>query len=235
MAQKRMTIALKLSSCARERKGASTWLEWGKPKETPGATQASKLRQTLETARKNAKNPRGLFRERINFGTQSNAKILTAQLPCCSTAFPYFFFHINAATVLNKQHSAFRIQGAVPSLMEYPGIHWMLLENSPLLFCTFFKDKLTFWSTPVKEWAIPSQLLSSANQRKRIMTASELLHTFDQFSFPILIFFRLFVPQRTVPHSEIDCGKCWGGEIDTKCKRNNERSSTACGSSGLWV
>lgn len=145
MAQKRMSIPLKLSSYAKEREGASTWLERGKPKESPGATQASKLRPTLETARKNAENPTGfavLFRERINFGAQTNAKIITAQLPCSSIAFPCIFFHINAATVLKKQHSVCSIQGAVPSLMEakwnLAAVHWMLQENAPLLFCTTF-------------------------------------------------------------------------------------------------
>lgn len=64
------------------------------------------------------------------------------------------------------------------------------------------------------------------------MTAFELLHEFDWFFFPRLIFsdfLYLGGLYLSCPHSERDCGKCWGGEIDTKCKRNNQRSSTAWG------
>lgn len=85
-------------------------------------------------------------------------------------------------------------------------------------------------------------LISNANQRKRIMTAFELLHTLGQFSFPILLFSvflylrGLYLPYLPLHWNRLFlCGKCWGGEIDTKCKRNNQRSSTACGSSGFRV
>lgn len=119
----------------------------------------------------------------------------------------------------------------------------MLWENSPLLFCTSFKGKLTFWSNTCKGVGYSLfSLISNAKQRKRTVTAFELVHKFGWFPFPILIFsdflyFRgLYLPELPSHWNRLFlCGKCWGGEADTKCKRNNQRSSTVCGSSGLQV
>lgn len=239
MAQKRMTIPLKLSSCAREREGASTWLEWGKPKETPGATQAPKLRQTLETARKNAKDPSGfavLFRERINFGAQTNAKIITTQLP----SIPIYFF----STLMLPQSwtSSTRLVTSKElcphswSIQVFTGCSWETL--------LFYSVPSSSPSSPFEAhlWRSGLFLLNSSPVLIRGKASWQLLnHSINLNSFPSQYsFFQTFCTSEdctylSCPHSQRDCGKCWGGEIDTKCKRNNQRSSIACGSSGLWV
>lgn len=151
-----------------------------------------------------------LFKERINWGAQTNAKIITAfhSIPI------YFFFPINAATVLNKQHSACSIQAAVPSqseiLLQFMEHSLDAMRNCPLLLCTSFRDKFTFWSTPVKEWAIPS--FPSSSMLIQGKESWQLLnYSINVVGFPTQhSFLQTFCTSEDCtylrcPHTEIDC------------------------------
>lgn len=220
------------------------------PRQTQGNPQHPKLLPELPNWGKHLRLPGKLckkfavlFKERINWGAQTNAKIITATPQHSHIFFSSLLMLPQLWTnsiqlVASKELCPHKVKSCCSSWST----HWMLWEIV-LSFCTSFRSKLTFWSTPVKGVGYSLfSLIFNVNPKKRVVTAFELLHKCGRFSYPTLVFpdflylRGLYLPKVPSHWNRLFlCGKCWGGEIDTRCKRNNQRSSTAWGSSGLRV
>lgn len=143
------------------------------------------------------------------------------------------------------KNSAFSTQGAVPSLTEAKGnpaaLRGALTGCSEKILLSFSVPPHLLKHTCKGVGYSLFSLISNANQRGkkmwRLLNYSIKLVGFpSQYSFfsDFLYFRGLYLPKLPSHWNRLFLrGKCWGGETDTKCKRNNQRSSTACGSWGL--